>query len=207
VEVAARANVSQSTISRMELGRGGSISLESWGAVAEAVGCRLTADLVSDARAEEAGAAAQVVRRCHALIGDTARAGGWTAVTEVTADVVETVLVRSFRAEVAVVRVWDAIAGIDAAALAFVRAVQREFEDRADPTTVGGLVVALHTMENRRRVAESRAVLMDVVPGSGSRWLAALRSPRTAMPTSAGLLWVSPDGSRIKLTPHRPGWG
>jgi hypothetical protein len=185
---------------------GGSISLETWAAVAEAVGRRLTADLRSDARADEAVSAARVVRRCHALIGDIARVGGWTAVTEVTADVIETLLVRPLRDEVAVVHVWDAIAGIDAAARAFLRSIQREYEDRADPATVGGLVVVLHTTENRRRVAESRAVLQEVVPGSGARWLGALRSPRSAMPTDAGLVWASPDGSRIRPTPHRPGW-
>jgi transcriptional regulator with XRE-family HTH domain len=201
-DVAARAGVSQSTISRMELGRGGSITLDTWSAVAAATRVRLTADLGSEGAREAAPAA----RRCHALIADSARGGGWTAVTEIAGDAIETVLVRSERGELAIVRVWDAIASVDAATRDFMRAIERERERRAASVGVSGLVVVLYTTGNRRRVAEGRAVLRKVVPASGARWVGALRYPRLAMPREPGLIWAVADGSRIRPTSHRPGW-
>jgi transcriptional regulator with XRE-family HTH domain len=212
VEVAASAGVSQATISRMELGRGGSITLATWAAVAAATGHRFTADLVSELPAGEdasdptTASADSAVRQCHGLITDMAREGGWTAVTEISAEAIETVLVRPQRGEVAILRVWDAIAGIDPAADDFVQAIDREYEIRADPVTVSGLAVVLRTPGNRRRVAEGTATLREVLPGSGASWLGAIRSVRVAMPREPGLLWAAPDGSRIRPTAHRPGW-
>lgn len=204
-DVAERAGVSQATISRMELGGGGSMTLDTWSAVASAAGVRLTADLrfMPDAPREAAPAA----RRCHALIADEARGGGWTAVTEIADDVIETVLVRPLRSEVAIVRVWDSIASVDAAGRELLSAIELERERRGTAVDVGGLVVVLYTTGNRRRVAQARAILREVVPASGARWVNALRHPRLPMPDAPGLIWATPDGSRIRPTPHRPGWG
>jgi transcriptional regulator with XRE-family HTH domain len=212
-EVAERAGLSQATISRMELGAGGSITLDTWSDVAAATGVRFIADLRSDAGRESAwpasawpAMAATAARRCHALIEDEARGGGWTAVTEIAGDVIETALVRPVRGEVAIIRVWDALASVDAAARDFLRAIERERDLRAASIDVGGLAVVLYTAGNRRRVAESRPILREVVPASGARWVSALRHPRLPMPREPGLIWASPDGSRIRPTPHRPGW-
>ena len=210
-DVADRAGVSQATISRMELGAGGSITLDTWSAVAAATGVRLVADLRSEAGREPAwpdweACPATAARRCHALIDDEARRGGWTAVTHIAGDTIETVLARPVRGEVAIVRVWDALASVDAAARDLLRAIERERELRAVTIDVGGLAVVLYTAGNRRRVAESRPILREAVPASGARWVSALRHPRLPMPRDPGLIWASPDGWRIRPTPHRPGW-
>jgi transcriptional regulator with XRE-family HTH domain len=203
-DIAERAGVSQATISRMELGGGGSITLDTWSAVASATGLRLTADLRSNTDA--AREAAPAARRCHSLIVDEAQGGGWTAVTEIASDLIETVLFRPLRGEVVIVRVWDAIASVDAAARELLQAIDLERERRGASVDVGGLVVVLYATGNRRRVAEGRAILREVVPASGARWVGALRHPRLPIPREPGLIWAVPDGSRIRPTPHRPGW-
>ena len=207
-DVAERAGVSQATISRMELGAGGSITLDTWSCVAAAAGVRFIADLRSDADRECAWPpmAATAARRCLALIDDEARGGGWKALAEIAGDEIETVLVRPVRGEVAIIRVWDALASVDAACRDLLRAIEREREMRVRSIDVGGLAVVLYTAANRRRVAESRPILREVVPASGARWVNALRHPRLPMPREPGLIWASPDGWRIRPTPHRPGW-
>ena len=116
-DVAERAGVSQATISRMELGAGGSITLDTWSSVAAGAGVRFIADLRSDADRECAWPpmAATAARRCLALIDDEARGGGWKALAEIAGDEIETVLVRPVRGEVAFIRVCDALASVDAA--------------------------------------------------------------------------------------------
>ena len=66
------AGVSQQLMSDLELGRGGSVNLDTWIAVTEAVGLRL--ELTGG---DEGGALA-----CHRMVANLASRGGWeTAVT------------------------------------------------------------------------------------------------------------------------------
>jgi transcriptional regulator with XRE-family HTH domain len=202
-DVGVRAGVSQATISRMELGRGGTIGLDTWARVAAAAGLLLSAELRA---APAIDGPAPAARRCHALIAETARGAGWTAVTEITKERIGTVLVRRERGEVAVVRVWDSITSVDAAVDELRFAIARELEVRGPTVRVGGLAVAIRTAENRRRVTEGRETLREAIPASGGDWILALRHPRLAMPREPGLLWANGTGTRFKPTAHRPGW-
>ena len=78
-DVAIQAGVSPTMVCRMELGRGGSISLDSWPAVANVLGV----DLVAEVREPAGSARGHVVLQCHALVAAVARDGGWFATTEI----------------------------------------------------------------------------------------------------------------------------
>lgn len=78
VDVALAAELSRNLVSRMELGAGGSIPLRSWVSVAGVLNIRLDAASHADARWMR-----PIERRCHALVAELGREGGWSAVTEI----------------------------------------------------------------------------------------------------------------------------
>jgi transcriptional regulator with XRE-family HTH domain len=75
--VADEVGISQSTVSRMELGRGGTVPLATWERVCEAVGLDLSAVAHTPFRLE----AYAIHLRCHRLVADLAAEGGWSAWT------------------------------------------------------------------------------------------------------------------------------
>ena len=208
--VGARAGVSQTMISRMELGRGASIALDEWASVADAVGLQFTASMLPIAPRPLPVPAA---RRCHALIADLASVAGWTSVTEITAvagdegcEQIHTTLARPRFGEVALVRVWDALASVEVVVAELLAAIEQEGANHTADTRVSGFAVSTWTPNNRRRVNESRPILRDALPGSGADWLRAMEFDRARMPRDAALLWAVRDGSRLRPTPRSPGW-
>lgn len=207
-DVAARAGVSPTMVCRMELGRGGSVRLDAWAAVAAV----LDLDLVPDVDELEGSARGHLELRCHALVAEVARDGGWMATTEIVRtsrhhapEAVETILVRPLRKEVAVVHAWHPVPNVGPSleALEVRRAHLRGTHD--SDWVVGALVVCPSTTAGRRRVTELAPRLATALPAGASEWIAALRHLRSPMP-SPGLLWTDRWAVRFKPAGRHPGW-
>jgi hypothetical protein len=212
-DVAGELGCSQSTISRMELGRGGTQSLSAWSAAAAAVDQRLVVDLVP--RYGGPPPDDGLARRCHRLVTESARDGGWTAVTEILTRpgraAIETVLTRRnalypHRPEVAVVHVWDLITGPASAVERMRISLDRERRSRTADHLVAGLVVVPARADHRRRATEERALLGVEFPALAAHWFGALVNGHRRMPAMSGFLWCDRAGERLLPAPLVPGW-
>ena len=94
------AGVSQSVVSRMELGHGGNIDLDTWCSVARAVGLRVTFEAIDaeDATREDG--------TCRRMVADLATRGGWSP----GPGSIETILTRAD--DVAVIQAWDLVTSV-----------------------------------------------------------------------------------------------
>ena len=214
-DVGAEIGVSQSVVSRMELGRGGGMSVDLWAAAAAAVDRRVAVDMV-EARADVAVRETPArSRACHELVADMARRGGWTAVTTIHAALSdadsETILVRdtgTYRRprEVAVVRVWDEVTRVERSIETIRASLSREVRLHGSDSAVSALVVIPSSRSNRRRISESRPTLAAAFPALGRDWFSALVNARRPMPAAAGILWAFARCDRLRPAPLLPGW-
>jgi transcriptional regulator with XRE-family HTH domain len=207
-DVAAEIGASQSMVSRMELGHGSRMSLASWTAAADAVGRRLVVDLVGTQQ-PSIDSRESVARRCHRTIGEAARAGGWSAVTEIhtsgRSERIETTLTRGGR-DSAVVHVWDLVTDVGTAIQELERSMERAQGRVGEGWRIGGLVIVPSALGNRRRMTEASAVLATACPTLAADWYRALRREIRPMPDQPGVLWVTRDGARLLPAPLVPGW-
>lgn len=206
-DVGHEVGVSQPVVSRMELGQGGGMSLDRWAAAAKAVGLALSAHL--ETRTTRSVDRAE---RCHRLVVDTARRGGWSSATEIRRssgiDDIETVLIRTLehrQTELAVVRVWDEVTRVDGPISTMLRSVARERSSRED-VEIRALVIIPANGANRRRISESRDLLAGTFPAYCRDWLGALTNPARKMPMTAGILWTFASCDRFRPAPLVPGW-
>jgi transcriptional regulator with XRE-family HTH domain len=207
-EVADRASVSQTMVCRMELGRGASVSLGSWAAVAETLGV----DLLALEPGGESPPQDDIELRCHRLAAEVARGGGWTATAEIVRASpdrapysVETILVRPSRSEAAVVRAWHPVPNVGVA-LDTLQARKDDLQRSFGPGwTVSALVLCPWTTAGRRRISELAPRLATVLPATSGAWMTALRHARSPMP-SDGLLWTDRWAEKFKPTGRHPGW-
>lgn len=207
-DVAIQAGVSRTMVGRMERGRGGSISMDSWAAVASVLGV----ELVAEFREPERSPRSQVMLRCHALVARVARDGGWLATTEIvrasrdrSPSTVETILVRPVRNETTVVHAWHPVPSVGAALDAIEVRRDQLRSTFSSGWTVSALVLCPSTTADRRRVTELAARLATALPATAGDWMAALRYPRSPMP-SAGLLWTDRWAVRFRPAGRHPGW-
>ena len=196
-EVAALCRVSQSVISRMELGSGKSTPIATWVAAAMAVGLDLLA-----------GPAAGPAFGRDAVLAE-AREGGWALAsivgTVMTLDraprlvpgLVRKRLVAGERVAVLLVDVLTDLDAMDEASRAAERVARRNLPAG---WSVGRLVVLRQTAANRRRMTESRRSAQAAYPDSGSAWIGALVSPVSTMPRRPGLVWIDRRGTRLVPT-------
>ncbi len=150
--------------------------------------------------------------RCHGLVAAVARDGGWVATTEIVRaspdrapSSVETILVRPFRKEAAVVHVWHPVPNVDAALGDLGARCEQRRRTFGSGWAVSALVLCPSTTAGRRRVTELGPRLATVLPASAGDWMAALRHPRSPMP-SAGLLWTDRWAVRFRPACRHPGW-
>jgi transcriptional regulator with XRE-family HTH domain len=189
--VGARYGIAQSTWSRLELGVGGSISLDVWEAAANALGLVLAADLVGPAPSDPLDG----IRR---LVLGLAEQGGWSSHTT---DDGQVRLSRAARREAAVVGLWDVASDVVAGVDDLTRAIGLEAHRRPKDWRTGGVLVVKASGPNRRRLSEASDLLDEVFPDSGTRWMTALRTPTSRMPDHISFCWASGDATR--LTPAR----
>jgi len=207
-DVAIQAGVSRTMVGRMERGRGGSISMDSWAAVASVLGVELLAEF----REPERSPRGHVTLRCHALVARAAWDGGWRATTEIVRAsrdrapaTVETILVRPFRNEAAVVHAWHPVPEVGAAL--DVLQGRRDLLRRTFGSTwaVSALVLCPSTTADRRRVTELASRLAAALPATAGDWIGALRHSRSPMP-SDGLLWTDRWAQRFRPAGRHAGW-
>jgi transcriptional regulator with XRE-family HTH domain len=208
LDVASQAGISRTMVTRMELGRGGSIGLDSWAAVANVLGV----DLIAEFREPEGSSRGNVVMQCHSLVAAVARDGGWVATTETVQasphrapSSVETIQVRPFRGEAAVVHAWHPVPNVVAAIDALEGRQENLRRTFGSGWAVSALVLCPSSMAGRRRVTELAPRLATALPATAGDWMAALRCARSPMP-SAGLLWTDHSAVRFRPAGRHPGW-
>jgi len=201
-EVAAEAGVSQSTISRVELGHGGLVPLATWERIAAADGVDLSVAFRTPARERSD----ELVMRCHRMVADLAGRGGWSAWTIAMPDdpaLTETILERPERREVAIVRAWDVLGDVEAGIAALRERLDGERIARDDGWVIGGAVVVAATGANRRRLTETGAPVARAFSLRGDDWLAALGKSRVPIPDALGMIWTDERIERLRpLIPY-----
>jgi transcriptional regulator with XRE-family HTH domain len=217
-QAAARAGISRSEWSGLELGRRPA-TLLTINRAAFAISGGLAAYV------QQASAADQPRDAVHLhnqeLIIRTALAGGWRALPEEPIDrdartsrAVDVLLYRrrlGEPAEYAMVEVIDWFSDVGEPIREWSRrlaaleryAIARMAGDDPLPTT-GGCWVVRGTQRNRRLVREHRHFFRARFAGSATAWLEALAGPTAPMPPTPSLLWAAVDGRR--LTAARLGW-
>jgi transcriptional regulator with XRE-family HTH domain len=195
--VAADIGVSQTTLSRIERGRLGSVRFDTIDRLADGLGLKV--DLaVTPAIPDQDH---HIQARAHRLIAEAAADGGWSGWTfahDRDPTSWETRLQR--RDEIAVLRVWDVVGDVERSTAEFERSMERE--RAANPgIQVSGAVVIVQAGINTRRLGERGRMVTKAFPVRGSRWLVALRSD-VRMPSEPGLIWT---GARVdRLRPFLP---
>ncbi len=207
-QVGAHAALSQTLISDLELGRGTSTTIETWGMVAAAVGEQLVGFLE---RAPGADLPRDIehLRRQSALIAFAAP-GGWRALPELRLDQdarwsrsIDVALVRLATAEAVVVEVWNwfedvggALRGLDGKVAAL-----RNHLDPSVEWTIRGVFIVRDTRRNRKLMTELGPIFAARFPGNARAWLKALADPAQRLPEGDGLLWSDSRGTRLQHEP------
>ncbi len=217
IDLAREADVSRSTVSRLESGRVERLTVAAARSVIDALGGRLDMRLLW-----RGGELDRLVDRRHAAMAEAVaerlRAAGWTVAAEATFSVYgergsvdilgwrpgpDAVLVVELKTELTDLQAL--IAGVDRKRrLAPLIARERGW---TPATVVGTWVVALDTRSNRRRLAAYNSLLRSAFPVDGrgvERWL---RSPGTALAALGFLSNVQhvglQDGSGKRLRAKR----
>jgi transcriptional regulator with XRE-family HTH domain len=195
LDLAASANVSQATVSRVELGRGGPVSMATWIRIPGSLGMEFRVVPHQDARDRLA-----IQRRCHQLVVELSRLGQWSAITLLDGgrpECSETVLERNDRHEVAVIRVWDLITDVERAVADLGSSVERERASRGEAWQVSGAVIIARSALLLRRMSEGGRAVDLAFPVRGARWLAALTGDRP-IPPAPGMIWTDFPMTRLR---------
>lgn len=186
VEVAERAGTSRSTVSRLELGRGGSVPLDTWAAVGEAAGAGLF------------GTPIDRTAVCVAALARLAADGGWDLVGAELGTAwfdrpahryrIRTTSLRP--AERVVVRIVTVLTDPAAEHLRLTRSVEDHGSMVDHGRAVAGVLVVLRSSSNLR--ISGRASRR-----SSYRWLMAIRDREALMPSWPGLVWMTWQGTHL----------
>jgi transcriptional regulator with XRE-family HTH domain len=202
-DVADRAGIAQSFVSRMEHGRGQHASLETWAAVAATLGFQLAA-FIERVPGTSLPLAYEHLKR-QRLVLEIAAGGGWTGTPEQIVDTdwtrprsIDVVLRRRGGNETAVVEVWDWLNDVGAAFRGFDAKVASATRSANGAGIVSGVMVLRGTQRNRALVREFGALFRSHFPSSSAAWLAALTGPNT-MPNAPGLLWTNVAGTQLGI--------
>ena len=208
-DVAARAGIGQSFMSRVERGLGAHASLETLAASAAACGLQLAA-FIELAPGADPLRDAQHLRRQELVVRLAAR-GDWKATPERAIDPaaarsrsIDVLLERAAQREAVVVEIVDLMsdAGAEMRNLADkVAAIRREHAP-ADVSsgpdwTVHRLLVLRATRRNRLIVRAAAGVFAARFAGRGRAWIDALVNAGVPLPDGDGLVWTSTSGDRL----------
>lgn len=191
LEVAARTGISTSVLSRMELGLGHKVPLQTWAMVA----AELDVDSIWPSLPGPTWGVEAVIR--------LATVGGWLAPAADPNPILRRPqrLVRGpfgprlTPCEVAVVHVVDVLTNIRFTTHDLDAEVVGARAEAPTGCNVRGLLVVLRSEANKRRLAAGSLGSSD--PGHSGRWVAALRDPDIAMPGWTGLVWMDARATRL----------
>jgi transcriptional regulator with XRE-family HTH domain len=201
----ARVGLHHSRISQVELGRGATLPLRDWFALADGVGRPLRVDLLRSADAEPLDAGHLKMQE---LVLQLARQAGLRATFELPTRPAEpwrstdVGLRDDRRRQLLLVECWNTFGDVGAAA----RATNRKLAEAAGlaaalggdggPYRVEGCWVVRAGAANRALVARYPEVFSSRFPGSSANWMRAIAHGSRA-PEAAGLVWCSVDGRRL----------
>jgi transcriptional regulator with XRE-family HTH domain len=203
-QLGALVGLSQSEISRIELGQGAGAPIGVWLAIAAVLGLHPRFELARDPREEPVDAGHLAVQEL--LLGQ-ARAIGATGQFELPIGSSDPslsvdVFVRDDRRRRLIVEeAWNSIGDIGASARSFQRkiALAREVAlalGGDQPYKVHGVWVVRATRRNRELVASYPEVFTRFFPGSSALWVAALETGSPA-PPQPGLVWTDIRATRL----------
>lgn len=209
-----RVGISQSQVSRIELGHGRSVPLTTWIALAHELGLRPHFDLARDWL--EAAADAGHLAIQELLLG-FARATACAGTFELAirpndpAHSIDVFVRDDLRRRLLVEEAWNSFGDVGAGARSFDRkmAAARELAvaiggDR--PYDVAGVWVVRATKRNRELVARYPEVFATRFPGSSARWVQTLKTG-SPPPSQPGLVWADSRATDVHAwrrprTPH-----
>ena len=199
-----RAGVSRMTVSRLERGYGGGLTLDAWQRIGLAVGRPLIANLLrpTDGDTPDAGHLA-----LQELVLRLGRAAGYRGLVELPTKPqdpwrsIDVALVDDPRRRMTVVECWNTFGDIGGAARSSARKAA-EAEDLATarwgeaPHEVGLVWVVRATARNRALVARYPELFASRFPGSSARWVRALTTGEEP-PTDPGIVWADVNATRL----------
>ena len=208
--VAIQAGISQSEVSRIELGLGRSVSLLTWLALADALGLRPRFELARDWQEEPADAGHLAIQE---LLLRLARSTGCHGTFELPISPDDPsrsidVFVRDDeRRRLIVEEAWNSFGDMGSGARSFDRklAAARDLAiatggDR--PYDVGGVWVVRATRRNRTLVARYPEIFARRFPGSSAGWVATL-TKGLEPPPEPGLVWCDIRATEIRAWRRR----
>jgi transcriptional regulator with XRE-family HTH domain len=202
--LAVRAGVGQATVSRLERGRGGGLTLDAWQRIAMALGRDLEVRLSRDPIAEPADAGhlavQELILRMAAKAGFQGRFEMATRGAE-PARSADIGLRDERRRCLVLVEAWNTFGDLGAAGRSTDRKVA-EAEQLAiatgggKPYSVRSCWVVRATMRNRTLVARYPSIFATRFPGSSVGWVRAL-TLGTEPPSEPGLIWCDVGTTRL----------
>jgi transcriptional regulator with XRE-family HTH domain len=203
-ELGARIGVSQSEMSRLEIGLGDGAPLRTWLALAAELDLRPTFELARDWREEAADAGHLAIQE---LLLRRARAAGCTGTFELPigstdpAHSVDVFVRDDVRRRLIVEEAWNSIGDLGAGARSFDRklASARELAiaiGDGRPFDVRGVWIIRATKRNRALVARYPEIFARRFPGSSRAWVDALETG-AAPPSEPGLIWCDVNATRL----------
>ena len=205
-----RVGLSQTTVSALERGRGGGLSLDTWQRIGLALGMPFRPAFQRDAREEPVDAGHL---RLQELVVRLGRATGSNAMVELPTKPqepwrsIDVALADDRRRRLVIAECWNTIGDVGGAA----RSSSRKLAEAEDTATgrwgeathhVGLVWVIRATARNRALVARYPAVFAARFPGSSAGWVRALMTGADP-PADPGLVWASVDGTRLWAWRHR----
>jgi transcriptional regulator with XRE-family HTH domain len=200
----ARAGVVQSTVSQVERGLGGTLSVDVWQRLFASLGRRLLLDAARDPMAEPADAGHLRVQELVLRLGRGRGVRGDFELPTRPSDPSRSadVSLRDDRTRrLILVECWNSIGDVGAAA----RSTSRKLAEAAElavalggerPYAVAGCWVVRATARNRQLVASYPEVFAARLPGSSERWVRALDAG-DAPPPEPGLVWCDINATRL----------
>jgi len=203
--LASRIDISRSRLAAIEAGDGGGAPLEVWFGLAQALQRYLRFEFTRDPLADVADSVHLAMQE---LVARVARAAGWEVAIEAPSRnwdsnrSVDVRLTDRQSRQIVIVECWNTFGDLGAAARSGDRKVKDE-QQRAvaiagddEPFAVGLVWVIRDTRANRALVNRYPNFFDTRLPGSSSRWLAAIDS-RQPMPARSGQLWADVRGTRL----------
>jgi transcriptional regulator with XRE-family HTH domain len=199
-----RVGISQSEVSRIELGGGHAVPMATWVALADAVGLRPRFDLARDWLEQPADAGHLAIQELLLRLARTTGSNGQFELPIRPNDPARSidVFIRDdHRRRLIVAEAWNTFGDVGAGARSFDRklAAARELAvaiGNGKPYDVHGVWVVRATARNRELIGRYQEVFAGRFPGSSSRWVRTLMFGEPP-PAESGLIWSDVSATRI----------